>query len=588
MVYFILVWAGLIISSYTSGLLVINHLSPESFDRWGDRTIASVWLGILILASSLLATSLIFPLYPGVGLAVAAIIVVLSLVSYQSRRAIAQFRARLSPQMLFGVSILAVVVALLTTHQVTWIESGFYHYGAIRWLSEFGTVPGLVLLLANFGIVSSWFAVNAPLNGSIIDFQAGAIANSWIFLLTLLHTVICLSHLISHQRRLSDYFAISFYTLFWLYAAISGEMQLILESPSPDLPVILLIAMVGWSILVTTESRAISFQLKTGIEQTDLQNLDLTGNFEPRIMFNGSIVPLLLAAGAVTIKLSALPLLLVTGIFYAFETKFKLKQLLWGAFLSGAILLPMVLVGLQTSGCPLYPSPLFCLDVPWSQSLADTQKFADRTQNPATWVGSAPDRQNSLLWVFGKWLKSKVLNQVMAGLVVISLLCLIYLKKAIFKRDYGILGLSAIGVSGILFIIFKGPLIRFGLGYLLVLPALSIAVYSEKKHFPIFQAQSIYRKMLGKWHQIQAVTLGILVTIVLLSFGVGNLSSRWLLPPKVSAIAPISKQVNDVKYVTPQKGPCWTSPLPCTAKKSTPQVKLRNPILGIKAGFVRG
>ncbi|WP_422614689.1 LIC_10190 family membrane protein [Merismopedia glauca] len=567
MIYFILLWTILIIVAYPIGLLVINQLSVDSFGRWGDRFIASSWLGIVILAAFLLAISLILPLSPLVGGGVAGILVVVSLVSSRTQAEITQLRTRLSSKILSGIAILGLIVALLTTDQVTWIESGFYHYGSIRWLSEFGTVPGIVLVLPNFGIISTWFALNAPLNGSIIDFKAGVIANGFIFFLALLHTIVCLFHLLTSHKKLSDYFAISFYSLFFLYTALSLEMQLIVVSPSPDLPTILLTAIIAWAILVTVESRTASSE-----------------------KLDGSIVPLLLAAGAVTIKLSALPLLLVTCIFYCFQVKFQIKQLLFGLCLTSLLLLPIVLVGFQTSGCPLYPSPLFCVDVPWSQSIEDTQKFADRTQNPAKWIANAPPNQNSPFWVFGKWLQARALNQIMAALVVISLFCLIYLIqiKAIFRRNSGIFWLSALGVSGILFIIFKGPLIRFGLGYLLLLPALSMAVYADRKNLLAENGESIWRNILGKWDQIQAITLGILATVMVISFGYGQLSSRWLLPPKVAYISVIPKQVNDIKYVTPENGACWASPLPCTAKKWVLQAKLRHPSLGIKGGFVRG
>jgi hypothetical protein len=566
MAYSILVWIILTIAAYPIGLLVMDRLSPDSFGRWGDRWIGSTWLGILILAVCLLATSLVWPLSPLVGCGVVGILLVVSLLSSRTRSEIRQLRTRLSPQILKGIGILVAIVAFLTTHPVAWVESAFYHYGSIRWLSEFGAVLGLVLILPNFGITSSWFAFNAPLNGSIINFQAGAAANGLIFLLSLGHALICLVRLLKDRGKLSDRFAVSFYSCLFLYTALSYEMQLILVSPSPDLPVVLLAGMVGWAIIVTKESKTVS-----------------SGNLEP------AIVPLLLAAGAVTIKLSAIPLLLVASIFYGFETKFKIKSILWGAILSGLVLLPMILVGLRTSGCPLYPSSLFCLDVPWSQSPENIKKFADRTQNPAVWVGKKSLIQNTPFGVFGRWLKARALNQIMAGLVIISAFSLVYLIKikAIFRRNSGIFWSSVLGVVGIVFIIFNGPLIRFALGYLLVLPALAIAVYSETKLLQSGRIQSLWQHFLKKLTQIQAIILGILAMVAVLGFSYGVLSSSWLLPPKVAVSEVIPKQVNDFKYVTPTKGACWASALPCVPRQFQPETQLRDPSLGIKGGFVR-
>lgn len=597
MIYFILVWIVLIVTTYPIGLLVMDIVAPKALNqatpspvanesqviswRWEDRWIASIWLGISILAVSWLAISSILPLSPLACAGVAGFLVLLSLLSLRIRDEVASFKSRLSGKILFAGAILIVIAALLTARQVTWIESGFYHYGATRWLAEYGAVKGLVLLLPNFGIVSSWFALNAPFNASIINFQAGAIANGFIFWLVLLHFVICISHLYKGSARLSDRFALSFYTLFLLFSAFSEQMQLIIVSLSPDLPIILFTGIVGWSILIAAESHP----------------------------WELAIVPLLLAASAVTIKLSALPLLLITGLFYAFRTKFQIKPLLVGTGFASAMILPAILVGYQTSGCPLYPASLLCIDVPWSLSFKDIARFADNTQNPAAWVTKGSSAPIGPLEVFWRWLNSKLLNVLMTFLGIISLLCAAYVLKAKapllsdsslpseatapnnistrFRDDSGILWLVALGILGILFVAFKGPLIRFALGYLLVLPALSIAIYSQNKPWVWQRLEPIWRLTFGRWQRLRAISLGFLATVLVLGWSYGGLSSSWLLPPQVASITSIPKQVNDIKYIVPAKGPCWASPLPCVSKDIGVRARLRQPNLGIGGGFVR-
>jgi hypothetical protein len=585
MVYFILVWTILVVAGYLTGLLVMNWLAPESFGRWSDRFIASIWLGIIAIGVFLLATSLVLPLSPLVGAGAIACLAVLSLLLPQTRGEIARWRDRVSSATFGKALLLGAIAAGLTTYEVTWIESGFYHYNSMRWLSEFGTVPGTVLILPNLGIISAWFALNTPFNGAVIEFRAGAIANGFLFYLALLHTGICLARILNAKGKLSDYFAASFYILFFAYTALSIEMQLVLVSPSPDLPIILLAGIAAWAILVTTESRKV-----TQSSQPELRNDSVSkiASFRSKIVLEGAIVPLLLAAGAVTIKLSALPILFVAGLFYAVHSRFKVRAILWAITLTGLLLIPIFVVGLQTSGCPLYPSPFLCLDVPWSQSGEDTQQFADRTSNPVVWAGQTPAGQNQIIWALSQWFKARALNQLMAVLVILSLFCGIYLiqQTAIARRNLGIFWLLGLGTIGNLFIIFRGPLIRFGLGYLLLLPALVIAVYSQKKWGDrLLESTSAISST--KWRQIQLIIFILLGSLFVFSFSYGGIASRWLLPPPVTASPVIPKQVYDVKYFNPKEGACWALNLPCTPQKFFPKAKLRDPKLGIKGGFVR-
>ncbi|MEQ9482407.1 hypothetical protein [Coleofasciculus sp. F4-SAH-05] len=95
-------------------------------------------------------------------------------------------------------------------------------------------------------------------------------------------------------------------------------------------------------------------------------------------------IPLILSAGAVTIKLSALPLLPIGFLFYLMgnQLTIKIKRLLTGSAIVILLLSPMVLYSLTTSGCPLYPSTFMCLDLPWSVSI---EKAVKETQPIKFW-----------------------------------------------------------------------------------------------------------------------------------------------------------------------------------------------------------
>jgi len=120
------------------GTALINVLQADNFERVGDRTIAAVWLGVVILAISLLAMSLVLPLSPPVGALISISLSALSLLSQRTRNEIAALRSRLSPNTILGFFSLELGVAAITTQQVTWIDTGLYHYGVIQWLSRLG------------------------------------------------------------------------------------------------------------------------------------------------------------------------------------------------------------------------------------------------------------------------------------------------------------------------------------------------------------------------------------------------------------------------------------------------------------------
>jgi len=138
MLYFIVAWIVLLMVCCLIGTALINVLQADNFERVGDRTIAAVWLGVVILAISLLAMSLVLPLSPPVGALISISLSALSLLSQRTRNEIAALRSRLSPNTILGFFSLELGVAAITTQQVTWIDTGLYHYGVIQWLSRLG------------------------------------------------------------------------------------------------------------------------------------------------------------------------------------------------------------------------------------------------------------------------------------------------------------------------------------------------------------------------------------------------------------------------------------------------------------------
>lgn len=564
MIYFLLIWLLLACGSYLLGSLILTTGFSQKFKRIGDRLFVAVWLGIIGFANLFLGIALIVPLSFLTGMIVIFGSSFLCLLSPFVRQEIITLKSKLSINLFLGIITLSLIVAQFSTSQVTWPESGWYHYGAIRWLSEFGIVPGIVLILRNLGITSSWFSLIAPFNESLVNFRAGAVVNSFIFLVILAQFCLSLWRGMKKKAQLSDWFSISFNSLLLLYLAISKEMQIILVSLSPDWPIILLIGVTAWTILLTRNS----LQITTN---SSLFNQQL------------SFIPLLLGVGALTIKLSAIPLLLVSGLFYGWYQRKSLKRLLQGIIITTILLLPLMIVGFWTSGCFLYPSSLFCLDVPWTLPQETIQDFAAQTSSVTKWFGEPPTDQIPLFWLITKWVTARNLNMAMMILTIVSLGSFLRLLKVLRKSAYGEICLSGVGLLGIIFVFAKGPLIRFGLGYLLVLPALLLSTFLHQQ-FTIKNKQPI---KLSKFQNIWSIRRSYLVILgTMIVIGLSN-PNFWL--PSPSPGHPnsimIKKQVNNISYFSPTIS-CWVSEIPCNPRGIN-NVELRKPDLGIKGGFVK-
>ncbi|OLT59727.1 LIC_10190 family membrane protein [Moorena bouillonii] len=582
MFYFITTWNFLLIPCYLIGTAVLNVLQADSFKRVSDRIIAAVWLGIVVLSIALLATSLVFPLNSWVGWCTAASLSLLSLTSQPTRHEIANLCFMLFPNLALGLLTLEFGVAAFTSRQVTWLDTGLYHYGAIRWLSEYGAVPGIALLLQQLGFTSSWFALAAPFNPPILDAQVSAITNGFAFLLAIVHCLIALAQLFSNKAQLSDWFIVICSLIVLPLLVLSSHMSDILVSPSPDIPVILLTVIIAWAMLIIAHHRSSSV---TQDENSSFKN-----------KFYDQFIPLILAAGAVSIKLTSLPLLLISVIFYTVFSRFCVKRLVIGGVITTLLLSPMFAVNIITSGCPLFPSSFFCLDLPWSWTAAEAKAVAENTRVWGIWFDSPPPNIPPWLWKFVLWLIASTLNQIATGIILISILLAIsILRTSINHRLWGLIWVLGLAISGTIFMMLYAPVIRLGVGYLIIIPSLYITIFFNKKignfNFLITKKIPVSKiwKNLPIFSRTSYLALAVITLVIVLN---QKTHYRLILPPQMMRSDLVKKQVNGINYFSPQDiSPeehelCWSAKLPC-AFELEDNIKLRDPNRGIKGGFIK-
>ncbi len=564
MLYLIVVWIGLTLACYLAGLALLHGFGADWLQRPSDRAIAALWLGVVALAVSLLAVSLLFPLSPLVGGSVLLVWSGAAWLIPGLRHELRHGWQQLNKNWMVIFAAISLAAAAIISRPITWVDTGLYHYSVLQWLSRFGTVPGLALLLSNLGFTSSWFAFAAPFNPPVLGARAAAVANGFVLLLLLLQACISLQRCLQPRDRPSDWFLLLFSLL--LLPLLLGFRLLfeILVSPSPDLPVTVLTGILAWLVLLAADAKK--------------------GPFNQSIP--AAAVPLFFASGIVTIKLVALPLLAVTALFYLAQTRGQGRALWQGVVVVTVVLAPMMLASTITSGCPLYPSTRLCLNLPWSPEAASIKITAQKTHGWTSWYGAPPEGANPLLWLIGKWLTDAKVNQVLA-LVVTSLAAgwLLSLRRWQTSEFTGWGWVGAISAGGLTFLAGTAPFFRFAIAYVLVATALLLALHG--RHYWL-ALQSSLRESRRHLFRVQFLAW-LCCFFAALIWGVyagQEARARLILPPPLRQVAVVEHRVNDWVYRSPAGDLCWATEIPC-AFDVPDTVRLRSPENGLADGFIR-
>nr|WP_157871973.1 hypothetical protein [Gloeothece verrucosa] len=409
--------------------------------------------------------------------------------------------------------------------------------------------------------------------------------NGLAFLIFLLHFIISLTHIFTNKIRFADIFITIFnfiafpLLIFRTLPFIKGKsiMAQILISPSPDILILLLTGVIAWTILIISDQS----YLRTGASENKTYLMD------------ERVIPLFLSIGAVSMKLTAIPILLVTSFFYLFKKPLSIQRFLILILIIFLLLSPMLIFGVMTSGCPLSPSTFMCVNLPWSPlSLNTTALSTQKIGVDWALLGRPSDGDNFWLWILWKWSKSSILNLIIILLNFIAVigvfLGLFFINK---KSLLGAIWVLLIGIVGMIIIFKQAPELRYGIGYFILIPTLIAAIFFDKIFLNI-KAQVNWQKFLlapsnflvKKYFNKPMFFVG-LATVFCIQ---GIAQSRLFLPPALPTVELAKAQINDIEYVypSPLSALCWGSQLPCTLGPIPINIQLRDPSKGISAGFV--
>ncbi|MEA5467364.1 hypothetical protein VB714_00690 [Spirulina sp. 06S082] len=586
------------------GTGILDRLDAKSLGQKGDRAILAIWLGISLIAMSLLVASLFVPLSPIVGFLIAIAFIILTYHPKNTPQAINTLWHLFSWQWGIFLSCLILILANLESQQIVAYDTGYYHFPTIKWLSEYGVVPGLSLIHYPLGYPSSWLALAASFNAGILTDRTATVTGGFAILLALVQVAICSIRINRQKQQLSDwFFVISAFlclpVLVWFNLPVS---------PSPDIAVTILAMVITWTILVLAE------------ESPNLK----------KPLFNPYLIPIILAITAVTSKLSALPLLLTAIIFFNFSTSFQWKRMIRGGVFVIILLFPLFTYAIIATGCPLFPSSLFCFDfLPWSLGTDTVQAISQIIQDCARWTCPSSTPLNYQTW---EWMESWLQEEERAVfLILFSIPAFFILQKQ--KQVAGKNHLIGLGAIGTIFVMYGSPYLRIGITYFFVIPALLLAIYFHQRSpwqitgiwvifgtanlwlnlsltlILLLSLSTIFSVLVWRYHRtIKAYfVLAFLLLLVSLVPLKTTLSSsehqiHWLSPDRIKTLDPsyfVQRKTNDIIYLTPnpnykwERSPgfitsedrCWNAELPCTPSLTHQNIRLRNPEKGLAGGF---
>ena len=596
-------WSVLIPMAFAAGRGALALLGAVHL-RAGDRFLAATWLGIVLLSLSLLAVSLVAPLTIGLTLTVGMTLAATGLaIAGVSRPAPSRRRPHTDHgtpwwAVAIGVSLIGVGAAALASDPVTLYDSLVYHLGVVQWLHEHGTVRGIALIHNRLGHISAWFTLGAGLSVDPVAARTATVPLGLALVLVGVQGSVACGRIACRRALGADWFlALSSAALIWAVLMYNAA------TPSPDVAANALIVVVAWAMLVVPRAGS------------------LVRTHGWRRWLGPRLIPFVLAVGACTMKLFALPAALVAAVFYVFAraddrgARDAAVRAAVCAAVGAVLMAPFVAANLLASGCPLFPSPIGCLTTSWSIGVDRASDYTAYVRDVARWESRySASRASDLPWI-GQWVAA---HPVVTTLAVLAPLLAPPLLQG--PRRDGLRSALLLAVCGITFVAWQAPAPRFLYAFVIIVPALAVA-------FPLASVSSRSLRSVIDRSSAPSASAGFLAAAVVasLAFAVASqklnvrsaLTSRAaFLPRRSSLVLPESPappgrlyqwRVNDVAVVTPVPRPiadtlgyrstidgdagfekCSTAPLPCTPYLPSADVRLRLPERGLSAGFVRG
>lgn len=338
----------------------------------------SMWIGLLVAVVAMLAIGIVFPLHSTqAGLSFAVVVVAiaaLGLFLHQKRKQTT--RIGLSQvtwiHWVFFLGLVAslIYLAAAALGPVTNYDSGLYHLGAIKYASDYATIPGLANLYFPFGYNTSLYPVAAFLGNGPWGDNGYRLANGFLIFLLSLEVF---TRIITAKRGLKG---LSVGALFLVVATPVVVIALVslsdywVTSPSSDAAV-LVMTVVSVAYLLDALTTTRRFTINAGVS------------------FVAAVIAFSLRPTMV-VFLITLTLVLLLRLTRLPRQHRNLLRLVIPALLGIALLVVQSVRDYILSGWLQFPLSLFAFNVPWvaADPTWNRQPTLGNARNPADIWGS--------------------------------------------------------------------------------------------------------------------------------------------------------------------------------------------------------
>ncbi len=347
---------------------------------------------------------------------------------------------------------------------------------AIKWIQEYGTVPGIANLDARLGYNSTWFDLQALFGFAFLKAGLFNDLNGLLFLYILIYSLHALNKLLKGESSFINYCkALFFLPVLFIYFGFSHDIMLysiqFFASPTYDIPVTFILWMLFFLFL----------ELK-----------------ELRTSFSASVRPylvILYSAYLITVKLNAAPVVIIAVFVLALLLKEK-KYLnaLIAACLCIFIAVPWIIKTVVSCGYILFPFvEIDVLNVDWKltpravlyiESSVMTWAIDPNLYGSSSLLNDKGHFSAAIKDWFPVWFSQQnYINTIIFLITIVSGLAWLFIgikgylknKKDFFRQHAIDMVFAFTMLVGILLWFTKGPAPRYGYGYLLFLCMLSLS-----------------------------------------------------------------------------------------------------------------